>query len=154
MKPGYKLTAAFSANGLPAWVRWSNPHTNLGEVTFTTNFSGYGSYDGLLLPLGYDTHLGWRNIDYLKLYVDTYQIDSGIADPAAPQQIRNSPEPPDHPISAVTSVPVAKGIWRIDLGGTSVIEFKDHTTLFEPDANPEQAKAVIAYARTWRPENR
>jgi phosphoribosyl 1,2-cyclic phosphodiesterase len=50
-----------------------------------------------------------------------------------------------------TSVPVAKGIWRIDQGGTSVIEFKDHIALFELDATPQQAKANIAYARTLAP---
>ena len=151
LKPGDKFTAAFFADHLPAWVRWSNPHTNLGEVTFTTNFTGYGSYDGLLLPLGYDTHLDWRNIDYLKLYVDTYQIDTAIADLAAPAEIRNAPEPPSDPVSTVTSVPVAHGIWRIDQGGTAVIEFKDHITLFELDANSQQAKAIIAYAGTLAP---
>jgi hypothetical protein len=90
----------------------------------------------LLLPLGYDTHLDWRVIDYLKLYVDSYQIDSSIADLAAPAAVRSAPEPPSDPVSTVTSVPVAKGIWRIDQGGTSVIEFKDHITLFELDAKP------------------
>jgi glyoxylase-like metal-dependent hydrolase (beta-lactamase superfamily II) len=151
LKPGEKFTAAFSADHLPAWVRWSNPHANLGEVTFTTNFTGYGSFGGLLLPLGYDTRLDWRNIDYLKLYVDTYLIDTGIADLAAPAEVRNAPEPLSDPVAAVTSVPVAHGIWRIDQGGTTVVEFKDHITLFELDANPSQAKAIIAYARTLAP---
>jgi glyoxylase-like metal-dependent hydrolase (beta-lactamase superfamily II) len=151
LKTGDKLTAAFAGDHLPAWVRWSNPHTNLGQVTFTTNFTGYGSYDGLLLPLGYDTRLDWRNIDYFKLCVDTYMIDGAITDLAAPADVRNAAEPSSDPVAAVTSVPVAKGIWRIDQGGTTVVEFKDHVTLFELDANPAQAKAVIAYARTLAP---
>jgi glyoxylase-like metal-dependent hydrolase (beta-lactamase superfamily II) len=151
LKTGDKLSAAFDSSHLPAWVRWSNPHANLGQVTFTTHFAGYGSYNGLLLPLGYDTRLDWRNVDYLKLYVDTYQIDTEIADLAAPAEVRNAPEPPSDAVSAVTSVPVARGIWRIDQGGTSVVEFKDHITLFELDANPAQAKAVIAYARNLAP---
>jgi len=151
LKAGDKFSVAFSADHLLAWVRWSNPHTNLGEVTFTTSFSGYGAYNGLLLPLAYDTHLDWRNIDYLKIYVDTYQIDTGIADLAAPATVRNAPEPPSDRVSPVSSVPVARGLWRIDQGGTTVIEFKDHITLFELDASPRQAKANIAYARTLAP---
>ena len=148
LKTGDKFTAAFSSDRLPAWIQWSNPHTNLGEVTFTTHFTGYGSYDGLLLPLGYDTRLDWRNIDYFKVYVDKYVIDSDIADLAAPAEVRNAPEPPSDAAATVTSVPVDKGIWRVDQGGTTVIEFKEHITLFELDASPAQAKAIIAYART------
>lgn len=151
LKPGDKFTVGFFPSRLPAWVRWSNPHTNLGQVTFTTSFSGYGVYGGLLLPLGYDTRLDWRNVDYLKLYVDTYLVDGEIPNLEAPSEVRNAPEPPSYPVSAVTSVPVAKGIWRIDQGGTTVVEFKDHITLFELDANVHQAKAVIAYARTLAP---
>src|SRR5262249_38999188 len=148
---GDKLAAAFEGSHLPAWIRWSNPHANLGQVTFTTYFTGYGSYGGLLLPMGYDTHLDWRNVDYFKLYVDAYQIDTDISNLAAPAEVRNSPEPDSDRVTAVTSVPVAKGIWRIDQGGTTVVEFKDHITLFELDANPAEAKAVIAYARTLAP---
>ena len=151
LKTGDKLTAAFESSHLPAWVRWANPHANLGQVTFTTHFAGFSSWDGLLLPLGYDTRLDWRNIDYFKLYVDTYQIDTDIANLATPATVRDSPEPPSDAVTPVTSVPVAKGIWRIDQGGTSVVEFKGHITLFELDANPAQAKAVIAYARTLAP---
>jgi hypothetical protein len=62
-----------------------------------------------------------------------------------------TPEPPSDGAAAVTSVPVADGICRIDQGGTTVVEFKDHITLFELDANPAQAKAIIAYSR--RPES-
>jgi glyoxylase-like metal-dependent hydrolase (beta-lactamase superfamily II) len=105
----------------------------------------------LLLPLGYDTRLDWRNIDYFKVYVDNYLVDGQIADLEAPAEVRNAPEPPSYPIRPVTSVPVAKGIWRIAQGGTTVIEFKDHITLFELDADVPQAKANIAYARTLAP---
>ena len=51
----------------------------------------------------------------------------------------------------VTSVAVAKGIWRLNPGGTTVVEFKDHLTIFELDIDVHQAKAVIAYARTLAP---
>jgi glyoxylase-like metal-dependent hydrolase (beta-lactamase superfamily II) len=151
LKEGDKLSAGFSANHLPAWVRWSNPHTDLGEVTFTTYFTGYGAYGGVLLPLGYDTRLDWRNIDYLKIYVDNYLLDSEIANLEAPAEIRNTQEPLSNAVQPPTSEPVARGLWRISPGGTTVIEFKDHITLFELDANVHEAKAVIAYARTLAP---
>jgi glyoxylase-like metal-dependent hydrolase (beta-lactamase superfamily II) len=151
LKQGDKLSAGFSPNHLTAWVRWSNPHTDLGEVTFTTYFTGYGAYDGVLLPLGYDTRLDWRNIDYLKIYVDNYLVDSEIANLAAPAEIREAQEPSSDAVQPLASEPVARGIWRISPGGTTVIEFKDHITLFELDANVRQAKAVIAYARTLAP---
>jgi glyoxylase-like metal-dependent hydrolase (beta-lactamase superfamily II) len=153
LKEGDRLTAAFYANHLPAWVRWSNEQTNLGQVTMTTRLTGYGDAGGgLLLPFGYDTHLDWRNIDYLKIYLDHYEIDGKIDDLAAPEAVRTAAEPPSFPVTPVTSVPVAKGIWRIRQGGTTVIEFKDHLTLFELDASARgEAKAIIEYARTLVP---
>src|SRR5262249_40006163 len=51
----------------------------------------------------------------------------------------------------VTSVEAAKGIWRIDQGGTTAVEFKDHITLFEMNPQGSQAKSVIAYVRTLAP---
>jgi len=152
LKEGDKLSAGFFArNHLPAFVRWSNPFTDLGEVTYTTYFTGYASVSGLLLPLGYDTRIDWRNIDYFKLYVDHYLIDEKIADLAAPAAVRDASEPPSSPVTAVTSVPVAPHLWRISQGGTTVIEFKDHMALFELPVPGWQAKAVIEHARALVP---
>jgi len=151
LKGGDKLSAGFSPNHLPAWVRWSNPQTNLGQVTFTTHFTGYGAFDGVLLPLGYDTRLDWRNVDYLKIYVDNYLVDSQIANLEAPADVLNAAEPPSYPVPNITSVEVAKRIWRTNQGGSTVVEFKDHITLFELDVNTHEAKAIIAYARTLAP---
>lgn len=151
LKEGDKFSAGFFANHVPAWVRWSNPQTDLGQVTMTTHFTGYGAFGGLLLPLGYDTRLDWRDTDYFKIYVDNYLVDGEIAGLAAPAEVRNAPEPPSYPVERVTSVPVAQGIWRINQGGTTVVEFKDHLTIFELDIDVHQAKAVIAYARTLAP---
>ena len=53
-------------------MRWSNPQSNLGQVTFTTHFSGYASYSGLLMPLGFKTTIDFRDVDYMKMYVDNY----------------------------------------------------------------------------------
>ena len=36
------------------------------------------------LPMGYTTKLDWRDVDFVKLYVDGYQINGQIQDMAAP----------------------------------------------------------------------
>ena len=154
LKEGDKLTAAFTSNGLPAWIRWATRHTNVGQMNFTTSFSGWGDAtgdSGIMLPLAYETRLSYRNVDYLKLYVDAYQIDTTRQDLAAPDAVRSSPEPPSYPVPAITSQAIGKGVWRVDQGGTTVVEFRDHLVLFELGVNVATAKAVIAHARTLAP---
>ena len=45
---------------------------------------------------------------------------------------------------------MARGVWRIT-GGTMVIEFADHMTLFEVDGQPARIKQVIEKARAIVP---
>jgi glyoxylase-like metal-dependent hydrolase (beta-lactamase superfamily II) len=150
---GDKLTVAFSQRThLPTWVRWNNPHDTLGELTFTTYLEGYVPYaDGLLLPLSYNTRIDWRNIDELRVYVDGYIIDGKIADLAAPQAVRDAPEPVPHAGEIVTTH-IAPHIWylRCDGQSTTVFEFADHLTLFELN-NKLAAKKIIDYAKTLVP---
>jgi glyoxylase-like metal-dependent hydrolase (beta-lactamase superfamily II) len=151
LKQGSKLTAAFAPDHLPVWIRWSHPQTNLGQANLTTTFSGWSETGGLLMPLGYQTRLDWRNIDFFKLYVDAYEVDTNIPDLSAPAGVRNTPEPQSYAIQPLRSTMVAKGIWRIS-NGTTVVEFKDHLVLFELGVNARgQAKAVLDYARTIVP---
>ena len=151
LKQGDKLSAAFGADGRPAWVRWAHPQTNLGQANLTTFFTGWSDTAGVVMPLGYQTRLDWRNIDFFKLYVDVYEIDTNIPNLAAPAAVRNAPEPPSYAVQPPTSTPVAKGIWRIN-NGTSVIEFNDHLVLFELGTNSRgQARAVIDHARSLVP---
>ena len=63
---------------------------NLGEVTYTTHFYGYVPFQGVRLPMGYTTKLDWRDVDFLKLYVDGYLIDTPIDDMAAPARSRRA----------------------------------------------------------------
>jgi glyoxylase-like metal-dependent hydrolase (beta-lactamase superfamily II) len=148
---GSKVTAAFTASRMPAWVRWAHPQTNLGQANLTTHFSGWSETKGVLMPLAYQTRLDWRNVDFFKLYVDAYEVDTAIADLAAPVAVRAAPEPTSYGTNAVTSIPVARGIWRIS-NGTTVIEFSDHLVLFELGVNARaQAKAVIDHARSLVP---
>jgi glyoxylase-like metal-dependent hydrolase (beta-lactamase superfamily II) len=154
LKEGDKLAAAFAANGLPAWIRWSARHTDVGQMNFTTSFTGWSDAtgnSGLLLPLAYETRLSYRNVDFLKLYVDGYQLDTNIPNLEAPAAVRTAAEPPSYPVPMITSKSVGKGVWRIDQGGTTVIEFADHLVLYELGTNVATAKAVIAHARTLAP---
>lgn len=154
LKEGDTLTAAFGANGLPLWIRWSSRHTNVGQMNFTTHFSGWSDAtgnSGVLLPLAYETRLSYRNVDYVKLYVDAYQLDTTLPNLAAPDAVRQAPAPPSYPVPTITSQRIGKGVWRVDQGGTTVVEFRDHIVLFELGVNVATAKAVIAHARTLAP---
>ena len=162
LKEGDKLTLAIRPpSNLPAWVRWSGPNQNLGEVIYTTHFYGYLPFSGVRLPMGYTTKLDWRDIEFLKLYVDGYVVDAQIEDMAAPASVtspapgqaaggrgRGAAQPPG--AAAVQITPVARGLWRIT-GGTMVVEFADHMTLFEVGGGADRVRAVVAAARTIVP---
>ncbi len=151
LKEGDKLSMAIApVTNLPEWVRWTNPHNDLGQVTYTTYFTGYVPYGGLTLPLGYRTLIDWRNVEYFKIYVDNYTVDGQIPDLAAPEAVRSAPEPQPQPIK-VQATEVAKGIWRLTPGGTNVFEFADHLTLYELGGGIRNAEAIIAFARTLVP---
>ncbi len=157
IKEGDKLTIAIRPpSNLPAWLAWSGPNQNLGEVVYTTHFLGYEPFGGVRLPMGYTTKLDWRNIDFLKMYVDGYLVDSQIDDLAAPASVttqaqgggggRGRGAGPGGPGANVQVTPIARGVWRIT-GGTMVIEFADHMTLFEVGGGADRVRAVVAAAR-------
>src|SRR4030095_10016746 len=95
--------------------------------------------------------LSYRNVDYVKLYVDAYQLDTTLPNLSAPDAVRKSPEPSSSPVPMITSQRIGKGVWRVDQGGTTIVEFRDHIVLFELGVNVATAKAVIAHARTLSP---
>jgi glyoxylase-like metal-dependent hydrolase (beta-lactamase superfamily II) len=153
LKEGDAMTMAIRppANQ-PAWVRWSGPNANLGEVAYTTHFYGYVPFDGIRLPMGYTTKLDWRDVDFVKLYVDGYQLNGQIEDMAAPatfatQAGRGGGGGGGGQGGANIQVtPVKRGLWRLT-GGTMVIEFAAHMTLFEVGGGAERVAAVIKAAR-------
>jgi glyoxylase-like metal-dependent hydrolase (beta-lactamase superfamily II) len=152
LKEGDKLTLAFDRRThLPAWVRWVNPHNNFGQLTFTTYFEGYTPNDGIMLPLSYDTRVDWRNVDYFRMYVDSYDIDGKIVDLAAPAAVRNAPEPTE-PMPPIKITPIAPHIWYLthNHDGTTVFEFADHLALFEINTF-SMAQATIDAAKTLVP---
>jgi glyoxylase-like metal-dependent hydrolase (beta-lactamase superfamily II) len=161
LKEGDKLTLALSARThLPVWVRWINPHDTFGQFTFTTYLEGYTPFGGLLLPMSYNTKTDWRNVSELQISVDGYEVDSAIPDLAAPQVVRDTPDP-QIKLSPVSVTPIAKGIWYLAGGplssagvpalqGTTVFEFSDHLVLFELNSKL-MAKAIIDQAKTLVP---
>src|ERR1043166_4337660 len=145
LKEGDLLTIAIRppAN-LPEFVRWIGPNINLGEVTYTTRFYGYVPFNGVQLPLGYTTRFDWRpEVEQVKIYVDNYLVDTPIQDLAAPASVTSAAGRPQAGAGdALEVTPMARGVWRIT-GGTMVIEFADHMTLFEGDGGLARIKQVI-----------
>jgi glyoxylase-like metal-dependent hydrolase (beta-lactamase superfamily II) len=137
---------------LPAWMSWVGPDNNLGDVTYTTYWTGFAIENGVRLPIGYNTVQDWRNVVWSKLYIDKNSVDVSVDDMSAPAVVRSAPAPaPRSP--DVTVTPIAKGVWYLhSLGGSSTaFEFTDHLTLFEAYGNENNAEAIIQKARTLVP---
>jgi glyoxylase-like metal-dependent hydrolase (beta-lactamase superfamily II) len=132
---------------LPAWIRWTSPHDNLGQIAITTYWTGFVPYGEVLLPLGYSTKIDWRSQEYLKIYVDTYVINGGVPDLAAPASVRATPEPAPGP-PEIVAARAGDGVWRLSTG-TIVFEFEDHLTLYE--LGSPYGRAVIDAARELAP---
>jgi glyoxylase-like metal-dependent hydrolase (beta-lactamase superfamily II) len=154
LKEGDKFTIAFdSTTHLPAWVRWTNPHNNFGQLTFTTYLEGYAPIAGILLPMSYNTKIDWRNVDYFKVFIDGYLVDEKIPDLAAPWAVRLAPEPVDPTLVVpITPIKIAKGVWYLKFGDQATIafEFADHITLYELHRKP-MAKLLIDAAKNLVP---
>lgn len=147
---GYALDIGIDPmTDLPYFVRWINPQDNMGQLTYTVYFTGYAPFDDLMLPIGYNAIIDWRDISFMKMYVDNYLIDSDTPNLAAPRSVRNTPEPALE-APQIEATQVADGIWRLT-GGTNVFEFEDHLVLFEVYGNQLQANAVIEHANTLVP---
>jgi len=138
---------------LPAWVRWMAHDENLGDVTFRTSFTGYLPVKGVMLPMGYNTVIDFRNVVQNKLYVDKNAVDEAIDDLSSPAEVRSSalPRPP---APTAESTPVGQGVWLLhgNGGANSVLfEFADHLTMFEAPSSQAWTKAVIDRARATVP---
>jgi hypothetical protein len=152
LKEGDKFSMAFDLKThLPAWVRWSNPHNNFGMLTFTTYLEAYVPAGGLLLPFSYVTKLDWRDVEYMRTYLEGYDVDTNIDDLAAPEAVRNAPEPGDD-MPKIEATQVAPHVWNLKFGpqATIAFEFDDHITLYELHRKP-MAQALIDYAKTLVP---
>lgn len=140
---------------IPQYVQWYTSQTNLGEVTFTTTFTGYMPFNGIKLPMGYNTKMDFRDTVYFRMYVDGYKINEDIESMEAPQNVIDAIAPKEQPVVPIEVETIDDGIWRIGgIGGTTVIEFEDHLTIFELYWNQRQAKAIIEKANTLIPNKK
>jgi glyoxylase-like metal-dependent hydrolase (beta-lactamase superfamily II) len=154
LRTGEALTLAIdSASGLPAWVRWMAHDENLGDVTFRTSFTGYLPVKGVMLPMGFNTVIDFRNVVQNKLYVDKYAVDESIDDLSAPANVRSATALPA-PAPAAEATPVAKGVWLLHgAGGANSIlfEFADHLTMFEAPTSQTWTRVLLDRARATVP---
>jgi hypothetical protein len=137
---------------MPEYVQWNTAQTNLGEITFVTTFTGYMPFNGILLPMGYNTKMDFRDIVYFRMIVDGYKVDEVVEDLKAPADVAAAFEPTSEFVPPLNVETIDEGIWRIaGIGGTTVIEFEDHLTIFELYWGQLQAKAIIEKANTLVP---
>ena len=153
---GYVTLGVEPGTLLPRWVRWTAPHQNLGEVVITTTFVGYQDFDGVQLPFTWVARIDWRNTLIQTRILDGYYVNSDkTPDIAAPAAVRAQPLPPAAPPAApITATKIADGLWHLNPGGHTVIEFEDHLVVFEMGGTAAQARAAIALANTLVPGKR
>ncbi len=135
-------------NKLPAWVRWMGPHANLGQVTYTTWFTGYVPFDGVRLPNGFTTEIDWRDNVVSVFHVDSYNLDVELPEFVASGGGFGGGGNPD-----VVVTEVADGVWDLRVGsnGGAVVEFEDHLLMFEAYGNEANSLARIDVANTLVP---
>ena len=133
---------------LPRFVRWKVPHQNLGQLLLTTTFVGYQDWGGVLLPLGWSSRIDWRDTLIQTRMLDAYYVNAGrTPDIAAPEPVLAQPLPvPASAAARITVTPVADGIWHLNPGGHTIVEFDDHLLVFELGGSTAQTRAVIELA--------
>jgi hypothetical protein len=132
----------------PAWLRWIQGDSALGDVTYTTYFTGYLPFDDLWLPVGLVTAIDWRDTTLSELHVDSYRIDADDIGPV-PTPARGV----GGGNAQAEATKLADGVWDVRIGGNggAVIEFADHLTMFEAYNNEADTFARIDLANTLVP---
>ncbi len=133
---------------LPSWIRWQGPHANLGEVTYTTWFTGYLPFDGIRLPSGLTTEIDWRENVISVFHVDSYEVN-----PSLPEFVTGRDPFAEAGDPNVQVSKVAEGVWdlRVGANGGAVVEFEDHLLMFEVYGNEANSLARIDTANTLVP---
>ena len=150
---GLKFTLATdAATHLPTRVVSMTDNTNLGDVAIETSFADYEDISGLKLPKRLTTKTD--KYKTAEIRVTRQAIDGETGDLTAPQAAASAAAIAAPPPATVTAEQLAKGVWF--LGGQShhsvLVEFADHLTLIEAPQNDTRALAVIAKAKSLRPE--
>lgn len=130
---------------LPRSVSWTLPHQNLGQLVMTTRFVGYQDWDGVQLPLTWVSSIDWRDTVIQTRMLDAYYINSDhTPDISVPESVAAQRLPSGVSQSVpITVTEVADGIWHLNPGGHTVIEFEDHLVIFEMGGSVAQSRAVI-----------
>lgn len=148
------VLAVHQDSKVPQYVQWYTAQTNLGEIAFTTTFTGYMPFEGIQLPMGYNTKMDFRETVYLKMYVDGYKIDEKVEGIKAPIEVVEAKEPQVAEPSLELQV-VEEGVWHIaGVGGTTAIEFEDHLAVFELYWSQAEAVAIIEMANNLVPNKK
>ena len=151
--PNGMFTLAIDATSkLPTWVVSTTDNTNLGDVVIETSFDDYQDVGGLKLPKHFTTKTDKYKTAELKVAKQT--IDGDVGDLAAPAAAASAAAIAGPAPAVVTAEELAKGIWF--LAGQShhsvLVEFSDHLTLVEAPQNDTRTLAVIAKAKSLRPD--
>ena len=142
-------------NKLPAWVRWLGPSATLGELTYTTWFTGYSPFDGIRLPSGFTTEIDWRETVVNVFHVDSYELDADLPAFEASAGMFSEAN-----ILDVAVTQVAEGIWdlrlvtdvpTVETNGAGIVEFEDHLLMFEAYGSEANTVAIINAANTLVP---
>lgn len=140
---------------LPYFVRRSSHDHTLGDVNWTTYFTGYVAHGELKLPWGIQTKMDWRDQPVYLMQVDAYQINTKLPD--FPEPVTRTME--FSPVE-VEVTPMSEGVWDVRVpggiqgrggDGGPAIEFKDHLVLFEAYGDEEQTLARIDAANKLVP---
>jgi glyoxylase-like metal-dependent hydrolase (beta-lactamase superfamily II) len=147
------FTLAIDATSkLPTWVVSTTDNTNLGDVVIETSFDDYQDAGGLKLPKHFTTKTDKYKTAELKVTKQT--IDGDAGELAAPAAAASAPAVAGPAPAVVTAEELSKGIWF--LAGQShhsvLVEFSDHLTLVEAPQNDTRTLAVIAKAKSLRPD--
>lgn len=134
---------------LPAKVRVTTAHPNLGDVDLETEFDQYAVTNGVQAPGVYTTKVDGAVT--ARITVTATTLNAGVEDLVAPPPVAASDPAPTRPNVVVEEV--APGLWY--LTGQShhsvVAEFADHLTLIEAPLSEARTLAVIQRARELRP---
>jgi hypothetical protein len=153
MDEGSVTLTVDSETALPRSVSWTVPHQNLGQLIMTTTFVGYQNWDGVQLPLTWSSSIDWRDTLVQTRMLDGYYINSDhTPNIAVPESVATQPLPSGISQPApITVTEVADGIWHLNPGGHTVIEFEDHLVIFEMGGSVAQTRAVIELVNSLVP---
>ena len=150
---GLTFTLAIdSTTKLPTRVVSMVNHNNLGDVANETSFADYQAVGELQLPARFATKTDKYATGEIR--VTKQSVNDDVGDLAAPAAAASAAPIEGPPPANVTVEEVAKGIWFLAGQGahSALVEFSDHLMLIEAPTNETRTLAVIAKARTIKPD--